>query len=87
MSLDCELQQNFLPLTRDKLDVDLMTEQMIASLLSATHDTTPQPCSKPRVHSRKQQPWFDLRCRAALKEKEAVYKDLHSTTEQKQVAE
>ena len=66
-----------------------MTEQMIASLLSATHDTTAQPCNKPRVHSRKQQPcnWFDSRCRAALKEKEAVYKDLHSTTEQKQVAE
>ena len=62
---------------------------MIASLLSATHDTTPQPCNKPRVHSHRQQPWFDSRCRAALKEMEAIamYKDLHRTAEQKQVAE
>ncbi|KAL3162344.1 hypothetical protein ABBQ32_010027 [Trebouxia sp. C0010 RCD-2024] len=39
------------------------------------------------MRSRKQQPWFDSRCRKALTEKEAVYKSPHSTAEDKQVAE
>ena len=84
--LDSELRQKFIPLTQHTLDVDLMAEQMIASLIFAVHDTTPKPCHKPRVHSCKQQPWFDSRCREALKQKEAVYKNLHCTAEQKQVA-
>ena len=58
---------------------------MIASVLSAIHDTMPQPCNKPSVHSCKQQPWFGSR--AALKEKEVVCKNLHSTAKQNQVAE
>ncbi|KAL3146627.1 hypothetical protein ABBQ32_000858 [Trebouxia sp. C0010 RCD-2024] len=39
------------------------------------------------MHPRKQQPWFDSRCREALRKKETVYKSPHSTAEDKQVAE
>ena len=87
MSLETDLQQNFIPLTHHELNVDLMAEKMVASLLSAASDTMPQTCSKPRVHSRKQQPWFDSSCKQALKRKETVYKNPHSTAEQKQAAE
>ena len=56
VSLNSELRQKLLLLTRHNLDVDLMSGQMIASLLSAADDTTPQSCRNSRMHSRKQQP-------------------------------
>ena len=86
-SLHPKLQQNFIPLTQHTVVVNVMAQSMITSLLSAAHDTTPQTCNKPRMRSRKQQPWFDSRCRKALREKEAVYKSPHSTAEDKRVAE
>ena len=47
----------------------------------------PQVCKQPGVHSRKHQAWFDSKCKQALKQKEAVYKNPHSTAEQKIAAE
>ncbi|KAL3140590.1 hypothetical protein ABBQ32_005163 [Trebouxia sp. C0010 RCD-2024] len=47
----------------------------------------PQVCKRSGVHSRKQQAWFDNRCRQALAQQEAVYNNPHSTTTQKMIAE
>ncbi|DBA87930.1 TPA: hypothetical protein ACH3X1_004918 [Trebouxia sp. C0004] len=53
----------------------------------AAQNTMPQACKRSCTHSRKHQPWFDSSCREALALKEAVYKSLHSTAAEKDVAE
>ena len=81
------LQQHFLPLIQQELDVDVLCDKLETCLKSAAQDTMPQACNRQGVHSRKQQPWFDTSCKEALVQKNAVYKNLYSTAAEKEVAE
>ena len=87
MSLASELQQHFIPLTRQELDVDVLCDKLETRLKSAAQETMPQACKRQGVHSRKQQPWFDISCKEALVQKNAVYKNPHSPAAEKNVAE
>ena len=55
--------------------------------MSAAKSTMPQMRKCSGVCSRKQQAWFDSRCKKALAQKEAVYNNLHSTATRKLIAE
>ena len=61
-----ELQQDFLPLIRSQLVVDLLCEKLETCLKSAASSTMPQACKRHEVHSRTHQPWFELSCKEAL---------------------
>ena len=87
VSLASELQQHFIPLTRQELDVDVLCDKLETRLKSAAQETMPQACKRQGVHSRKQQPWFDISCKEALVQKNAVYKNPHSPAAEKNVAE
>ena len=86
MALASELQQHFVPFIHHELDVDLLSDNLIECLTSAAKQTMPHARTHV-VHSRKQQPWFNGTCKQALTRKEAVYKNLHSTVDQKKAAE
>ena len=81
------LQQHFIPFIQHELDVDLLATKLIACLISAAQSTMPQVCKRSGVCTRKQQAWFDSRCKEALAQKEAVYNNPHSTATQKLIAE
>jgi len=88
--LASELQQHFIPLIQHELNVDSLSDKLVACnicLNSAAYDTMPQACKQGVVHSRKQQPWVDSTCKAAPVEKESVFKNSHSTSAQKMAAE
>ena len=67
------LQQHFIPFIQHELDVDLLATKLVACMISAAKSTTTQVCKRSGVCSRKQQAWFDSRCKEALAQKEAVY--------------
>ena len=75
-----------IPFIQHELDIDPLAAKFVACLIAA-NSTMPQVCKRDAVHSRKHQAWFDSNCKQALNQKEAVFKDSHSTTEQKVVAE
>ena len=81
------LQQHFIPFIQHELDVDLLATKLVACMISAAKSTMPQVCKRSGVCSRKQQAWFDSRCKEALAQKEAVYNNPHSTATQKLIAE
>ena len=81
------LQQHFIPFIQHELDVDLLATKLVACMISAAKSTMPQVCKRSGVCSRKQQAWFDSRCKEALAQKEAVYNNRHSTATQKLIAE
>ncbi len=58
VALAFELQQHFLPFIQHELNVDLLSDKLVACLKPAAHDTMPQACKRAGVHSCKQQPWF-----------------------------
>ena len=87
VSLASELQQHFIPLIQQELDVDVLCDKLETCLKSAALDTMPQACKRQGVHSRRQQPWFDTSCKEAVVQKNAVYKNPHSTATEKEVAE
>ena len=81
------LQQHFILFIQHELDVDLLATKLVACMISAAKSTMPQVCKRSGVCSRKQQAWFDSRCKEALAQKEAVYNNRHSTATQKLIAE
>jgi len=85
--LATELQQHFIPLIQQKLNVDVLCDKLEACMKSAAQNTMQQACKCNGVHLRKHQPWFDNSCREALDLKDAVYKNPHSTAAEKVVAE
>ena len=87
MCLATELQQHFIPLIQQELNVDVLCDRLEACMKFAAQNTMPQACKRNCAHSRKHQPWFDRSCREALALKEAVYKNSHSTAAEKDVAE
>jgi len=86
-SLATELQQHFIPLIQQELNVDVLCDKLEACMKSAAQNTMPQACKRGGVHSCKHQPWFNSSCREALDLKDAVYKNPHSTAAEKIVAE
>ena len=81
------LQQHFIPLIQQELDVDVLCDRLEACMKSAAQNTMPQACVRHCVHSRTHRPWFNNSCREALSLKEAVYKNPYSTAAEKDVAE
>jgi len=81
--LATELQQHFITLIQQELNVDVLCDRLEACMKSAAQNTMPQACKRNGVHSRKHQPWFDSSCREALGLKDAVYKNPHSTAVEK----
>ncbi len=63
--LATELQQHFIPLIQQELNVDVLCDRLEACMKSAAQNTMPQACKRDGVHSRKHQPWFDGSCREA----------------------
>ncbi len=87
IKLATELQQHFIPLIQQELNVDVLCDRLEICMKFAAQNTMPQACARNCAHSRKHQPWFDSSCREALGFKEAVYKNSHSTAAEKIVAE
>ena len=87
MALASLLLQQFIPFIQHELEVDLLAAQFVACLFAAANSAMPQVCKLNGVHSRKHQAWFDSKCKQALKQKEAVYKNPHSAAEHKIAAE
>ena len=85
--LATELQEHFIPLSQQELNVNVLCGRLEACMKSAAQNTMPQVCKRNCAHSRKHQPWYDSSCREALGLKEAVYKNPHSTAAEKDVAE
>ena len=55
--LASELQQHFIPLIQQELNVDVLCDRLKACLNSAAQNTMPQACVRDCVHSRKHQPY------------------------------
>ena len=71
MSLASELQQHFIPFIHHEINVDILSDSLIACLTSAANTTMPHAHTCV-VHSRKQLPWFNVTCKQALVRQEVV---------------